>query len=194
MYTKGPRFGYVACLLLALGADLMFYALPSKEYRDDPLPKAEVFFTPGDDVTGKIRAAIDAAKVSVRMQTYSFTEREISQALVDARWRGVDVRVICDRSVRMARGSEVDFLFFGAVPTWIDSNHDIAHNKVIVIDGRLVLTGSFNYTRSAQTRNAENCLFLTDPDIAASYTRNWEKHVREEKTVPYRPAKSSPNR
>jgi len=58
----------------------------------------------------------------------------------------------------------------------IDANHAIAHNKIIVIDGETVLTGSFNFTKAAQEKNAENLLIIRDPALAVQYTQNWETH------------------
>jgi len=64
------------------------------------------------------------------------------------------------------------------VPTMIDANHAIAHHKVIVIDGETVLTGSFNFTKAAQEKNAENLLIIRDPALAAQYTANWQAHAQ----------------
>ena len=58
----------------------------------------------------------------------------------------------------------------------VDANHAISHNKVIVIDGALVITGSFNFTEAAQEKNAENLLIIRDPTLAAQYTKNWDAH------------------
>jgi phosphatidylserine/phosphatidylglycerophosphate/cardiolipin synthase-like enzyme len=62
------------------------------------------------------------------------------------------------------------------VPVLIDARHAISHNKVMVIDGETVLTGSFNFTKAAQDRNAENLLSIRDATLAAQYTQNWEAH------------------
>jgi phosphatidylserine/phosphatidylglycerophosphate/cardiolipin synthase-like enzyme len=62
------------------------------------------------------------------------------------------------------------------MPTLIDANHAIAHNKVIIIDGDTVLTGSFNFTKAAQEKNAENLVIIRDAAVAARYTQNWEMH------------------
>jgi phosphatidylserine/phosphatidylglycerophosphate/cardiolipin synthase-like enzyme len=58
----------------------------------------------------------------------------------------------------------------------LDASHAIAHNKVIVVDEELVITGSFNFTNSAQTRNAENLLVLKSTELAKSYKSNWQTH------------------
>jgi phosphatidylserine/phosphatidylglycerophosphate/cardiolipin synthase-like enzyme len=58
----------------------------------------------------------------------------------------------------------------------IDAKHAIAHNKVMIIDGETGITGSFNFTKAAQTQNAENLLIIRDQAMAAQYTQNWEAH------------------
>ena len=96
---------------------------------------------------------------------------------MDAARRGVDVRVILDKSQRTERYSEADFTAHAGIPTWIDAVHAIAHNKVMVIDGDTVITGSFNFTKAAEERNAENLLILhANRTLAEQYTKNWLKH------------------
>jgi phosphatidylserine/phosphatidylglycerophosphate/cardiolipin synthase-like enzyme len=79
-------------------------------------------------------------------------------------------------SQRSEKYSSADFLANQGVPTLIDTNHAIAHNKVMVLDGETVLTGSFNFTKAAQEKNAENLLMIRDTALAAQYTQNWEAH------------------
>lgn len=136
-----------------------------------------VCFTPGGKCTDTIVQEIAAARNSIRVQAYSFTSAVIAKALVAAHRRGVDVKVILDKSQRTAKYSSADFLANAGVPTWIDDCCAIAHNKVIVIDGQTVITGSFNFTKAAQERNAENLLLLRNRALADRYTTNWEKHL-----------------
>jgi hypothetical protein len=82
---------------------------------------------------------LDAAKTTILVQAYSFTSAPIAKALVEAHKRGVDVRVILDRSQRTEKYSSADFVAHAGIPTWIDAQHAIAHNKVMVIDGGTVL-------------------------------------------------------
>jgi phosphatidylserine/phosphatidylglycerophosphate/cardiolipin synthase-like enzyme len=86
------------------------------------------------------------------------------------------VQVILDKSQRSEKYSSADFLANQSVPVMIDAHHAIAHNKVIIIDGELVLTGSFNFTKAAQEKNAENLLIIRDPPLAAQDTKNWDVH------------------
>jgi phosphatidylserine/phosphatidylglycerophosphate/cardiolipin synthase-like enzyme len=100
----------------------------------------------------------------------------IAKALLDAHTRGVQVQVILDKSQRREKYSSADFLANQGVPTMIDAQHAIAHNKVIVIDGEMVLTGSFNFTKAAEEKNAENLLVIRDATLVAQYSQNWEAH------------------
>jgi phosphatidylserine/phosphatidylglycerophosphate/cardiolipin synthase-like enzyme len=64
------------------------------------------------------------------------------------------------------------------IPVKIDAAHAIAHNKVIVIDEEIVITGSFNFTKAAEEKNAENLLVIRDKKLAERYTENWQEHER----------------
>jgi phosphatidylserine/phosphatidylglycerophosphate/cardiolipin synthase-like enzyme len=95
---------------------------------------------------------------------------------VVAKNRGVSVEVILDRGQPKARGGMFGFFVDQGVPLWIDTCCAIAHNKVIIIDGERVLTGSYNFTEAARKRNAENLLLLRDPVLARTYLDNWQMH------------------
>ena len=110
------------------------------------------------------------------MQAYSFTSAPIVKALLDAHKRGVQVQVILNKSQRTEKYASADFVANEGMPTLIDATHAISHHKVIVIKGETVLTGSFNFTKAAQEKHAENLLIIRDPALAAQYTQNWEAH------------------
>jgi phosphatidylserine/phosphatidylglycerophosphate/cardiolipin synthase-like enzyme len=86
------------------------------------------------------------------------------------------VQVIFDKSQRTEKYSEADFLKNEGIPTLIDDQHAIAHNKIMVLDGYVVLTGSFNFTKAAEENNAENLLVIVDPVLASQYIENWHAH------------------
>lgn len=136
----------------------------------------EVYFSPRGGCTEAVVEALGKAKSSVLVQAYSFTSAPIAEALVAAHRRGVNVQVILDKSQRTEKYSSATFIYNNGIPCLIDDQHAIAHNKVMVIDGRTVLTGSFNFTKAAEEENAENLLVIQDEDLAARYGRNWELH------------------
>jgi phosphatidylserine/phosphatidylglycerophosphate/cardiolipin synthase-like enzyme len=135
-------------------------------------------FTPGQDCTAAIVAEIASAKTSLLVQAYSFTSTAIIEAIANAKERGVDVHVILDASNDTDRYTGATYLLNHGITPLIDYKPAIAHNKVMVIDGRDVVTGSFNFTKAAQTSNAENVLFVHDePAVAKAYTDNWHRRA-----------------
>jgi phosphatidylserine/phosphatidylglycerophosphate/cardiolipin synthase-like enzyme len=121
---------------------------------------------------------LNKATNTVLVQAYSFTSAPIAKALVDAEKRGVKVQVILDRSQRTEKYSSADFVQHAGIPTYIDAKHAIAHNKIMIIDGKTVLTGSFNFTKAAEENNAENLLVIQDLALATKYTANWQAHLQ----------------
>ncbi len=136
-----------------------------------------VCFSPGGHCTDVIVKEIESARSSILVQAYGFTSAPIAKALLEAHKRGVTVHAILDKSNRTDKYSGADFLYNVGIPILIDSAHAIAHNKVMVIDGETVITGSFNFTKAAEERNAENLLVIRDKDLAEKYRRNWNQHA-----------------
>ena len=139
-------------------------------------PPWTVCFSPRGGCTQLIVDTLANAKSSVLVQAYSFTSEPIAQALVEAHARGVDVEVILDKSQRTEDDARTKLLMDAGIPVRVDAAHAIAHNKVMVIDGETVITGSFNFTKVAEERNAENLLVIRDAALAAKYDANWRLH------------------
>lgn len=140
-----------------------------------PNTEYEICFTPQYFCSGIIVKQINDSKRSVQVQAYSFTLDAVKQALVKAHDRNVNVQVILDRTQEHKIGAY--FAAYG-IPVWIDYRPAIAHNKVMIIDGQTVITGSFNFTNAAQERNAENVLVVHDRFLASQYQGNW-KHRQD---------------
>lgn len=156
------------------------------------------YFSPRGNCTEVIVSSLNGAQKSVLVLAYSFTSAPIAKALVDAKKRGVDVQVVLDKSQKSEKYTSATFLANEGVPTFIDSAHAIAHNKVMVIDKSTVITGSFNFTKAAEEKNAENLLVINNaPELAQTYTANWKVHrghseLLQPSSVPY--ASTSPAR
>ena len=140
-------------------------------------PEAQVYFSPRGGAQSVIIREVDGARVSIRVQAYSFTSAPIIAALVRAHARGVEVFVLLDKSQLRGKNSGADDTAGAGIPTGIDPKHPIAHSKIIVVDGETVLTGSFNFSKAAEEKNAENLLVLRDPSLAARYIVNWNAHA-----------------
>ncbi|MHB8056200.1 MAG: phospholipase D family nuclease [Candidatus Aminicenantales bacterium] len=140
------------------------------------VPPIEVYFSPHEGATGAIVREIDRARSEIRVQAYSFTSAPIAEALLKAHKRGIKVEVILDKSQRTQKYSSSTFLTNAHIPTYIDDKHAIAHNKIIIIDRSVVITGSFNFTKAAEEKNAENLLVIRSKDLAKTYLANWQRH------------------
>ena len=126
------------------------------------MPPVEVYFSPKGGCTEAVVRELDAAKQTVFVQAYSFTSREISAALDSAKDRGVVVHVILDKS-NIKENTNADANIAGhGISVLVDAKHSIAHNKVMIIDAQVVITGSFNFTEQAEHANAENLLVIHD--------------------------------
>jgi phosphatidylserine/phosphatidylglycerophosphate/cardiolipin synthase-like enzyme len=159
----------------AIAAILVCLLAPATVCVSGPVP-ITVYFSPSGDSTKAIVTEIDHAEHSLRVLAYYFTSAPIAKSVIDAKRRGLDVQVILDKSQRTQKYSSADFLVHAGVPTFIDSAHAIMHNKIIVIDDAIVMTGSFNFTKAAEEKNAENLLVIRDSQIAKQYLDNWALH------------------
>ncbi|MDA8126039.1 MAG: phospholipase D family protein [Deltaproteobacteria bacterium] len=164
----------VSLLLIALlFAGSAVQAVPVQVRQAPPI---DVYFSPRAGATEAICREIAQARSEILVQAYSFTSAPIAQALLAAHKRGIKVAVILDKSQKTQKYSSATFLTNAAIPTYIDSRHAIAHNKIILIDGTVVITGSFNFTKAAEEKNAENLLIIRSAELAKLYRENWQQH------------------
>jgi phosphatidylserine/phosphatidylglycerophosphate/cardiolipin synthase-like enzyme len=141
--------------------------------------EVETYFSPRGGCTAAIVREIGGAKETIYVQAYSFTSAPIAAALVEAHKRGVKTQIVLDKSQQTEKYSEADFLQHAGLAVFIDSAHSIAHNKVMILDGHTVITGSFNFTKAAEETNAENLLIIHQtPALAEKYLSNWLAHQR----------------
>ncbi len=178
----------LALCLLAVNAQAFDAPAPATPFA--ATGTVEYAFTPGDRIDDMIIAAINAAHEEVLVQAYSFTHRDIAQALIAAQQRGVKVTLLADREQTFSlHTSVVGNIATAGVAVLLDDQHTAAHNKIIVIDAAradcAVVTGSFNFTIGAQFHNAENALVLRgDVPLCAAYRANWLRHLAH--ALPYR--------
>ena len=129
------------------------------------LAKTEVYFSLSDNPQKEIIKNINQAQASINIAMYIFTDREIAIPLVKARERGVKVRLYLDQDQVDYQYSQSRLLVQKGIKTRISTNNYIMHNKFAIIDNRILLTGSYNWTFSANNRNDENLMVIDDPEI-----------------------------
>src|SRR5713101_7069262 len=140
--------------------------------------RVAVSFSPNGGATDAVVHEVNAATHQILVQAYSFTSAPIAKALIDAHKRGVKILAVLDKSNETEKYSAAAFLVNAGIQTLIDDQHAIAHNKVMVIDSATILTGSFNFTKAAEEKNAENLLVIKDaPELVKAYEANIRTHA-----------------
>lgn len=178
MPNKKQDFKLTMIALLVAGVLGMFggFYLKGRVHEGTRGPTIRVVFSPKGGCTEAIIEKISSAQKTILIQAYSFTSDPIEAALIQAKQRGVRVSVVLDRSQYEAQGAAALPLFKAGIDVRMDAKHQIAHNKIIIIDNEILITGSFNFTRQAEISNAENLLIMYNPDLAGIYTANWQVH------------------
>src|SRR5262249_38946864 len=136
-----------------------------------------VCFSPEEDCASSAIRAIDRAKREILVSAYGLTTGSgIVEALARAEGRGVDVRLIADKTTPCGRNSGVSMVAAAGVPIWIDDQARIAHEKAMVIDDAVVLTGSYNWARGA-AENSEDLDLIASPTMAMAYAAHWHDRL-----------------
>ncbi|MDB5990489.1 MAG: phospholipase family protein [Herbaspirillum sp.] len=180
------------CCVVAWAISLwLAFGLPAGAYETAlPAPAQgtlQAAFSPWDDVEGLIVGALADAHSEILVQAYLLTSKKIVGALRQAQQRGVTVKILLDAAqvaAMPAAQKQQAILRNDGIAVWGETNYTNAHNKVIVIDAETadatLITGSYNFTWSAQHKNAENILIVRgNPQLTGLYAANWERHRRD---------------
>lgn len=143
----------------------------------------DVRFSPKGGGEALALRAILQAQEQILVHTYSFTSHPITEALIAAKRRGVNVRVLTDQRESRSRYCRLKELVYAGIEVRIDKVAGLAHNKVLIIDDSYVTTGSFNWSAAAEKRNAENILLIKSKKLNHIYTQNWK--VRYRQSLPF---------
>jgi len=136
---------------------------------------SNVFFAPHQDVCGLIVRAFDSARERADVCVFTITDDRIANAMVAAHRRGVKVRLVSDDMKSGDLGSDIGRLAHAGIPVRLDRTEAHMHHKFALFDGRLLLNGSYNWTRSACTENRENCVVSTDVKLITSFAAEMER-------------------
>jgi phosphatidylserine/phosphatidylglycerophosphate/cardiolipin synthase-like enzyme len=140
-----------------------------------------VYFSPGTDCGQLIIDKVRMAQKHVYVQAYSFTSDRIAKALVEVHKRGVEVKVILDDD-KADKKSELEFLSRKGIDTYLDSKHEKAHSKVILIDGQTIITGSFNFSDRDEEKKADNLVLIEGKQkLLDAYEANFRTHLGHSK-------------
>lgn len=184
-----PAYLAAVSLILSLSAA----AAPVADVLSAPFPAQgtlQPVFAPWDDIEGSIVEIVGNARKQVLVQAYLLTSKKIATTLIAAHRRGVEVRVLVDAAqLEKVPSSVAPDLASAGIDVALETKYQNAHNKVMVVDAgtpnATVITGSFNFTWTAQHKNAENILIARhNLALASRYAQNWERHRQD--ATPYK--------
>lgn len=144
----------------------------------------ETYFSPHEPVRTHIVRLLSQAQERIEVLAFAFTDDEIGAALVERHQAGVAVRVVFERRNARGVGSEFPLLQAAGVDILHDGNCYTMHHKVIIIDQRIVITGSYNFTARAESINDENTLIIYDPILAAAYSEEFARVYAQAQSPP----------
>ena len=172
--TAKTRKRVAVFLLLVLVASVSWWQSVSAE--PQPAEILGIYFTPPAGGASGLIKQIDASKKSIKVMAYGFTALPLSDALIRAHRRGIKVELIQDEKSSHNNRDAIAQMIEAGIDVRSDGKHAIQHNKVMLIDDSIVITGSYNFTNSAEKRNAENIIILKSEYAAKRYGDNWLVH------------------
>jgi phosphatidylserine/phosphatidylglycerophosphate/cardiolipin synthase-like enzyme len=142
-------------------------------------PSWAVYFSPNGGAARAILTCIRNAQQTILVQAHLFYSTRLAGALVRAHQRGVQVHIILDGNAQTHDPpvKAVALVVRAGLAVFLDDAHEWAHDKVMILDGAIVVTGSYNWTLAAENKNGENLLVIRDPRLAMVYTENWQHHA-----------------
>lgn len=135
----------------------------------------QVYFAAENPVMARIIDEVNLAKTQVRFLAFSFTDFDLAKAMLDRAAAGVGVSGVFETTGSLTQASELRTLYCAGLPVFQDGNPGVLHNKVVIIDGETVISGSFNFSSNATNSNDENLIIIKNKDIAQLYLQEWER-------------------
>lgn len=166
--------------------DVLRLTLPEADSAATPT-EAEAHFSPGEDCRRRICELLEGAERTVDICVFTITDNQIARAILHAHRRRVQVRVVTDDLKAEDRGSDIDALAQAGVPVRTDRTPAHMHHKFVIFDAHRLLSGSYNWTRSAFLENHENVLVTTDPRFVRPYAKAFEALWTGPDTGPHAP-------
>ncbi len=138
--------------------------------------RVEVYFSPDDGTLSRLLELVEAAQSSIAFMAYSYTSDELASAMLTRAEAGVSVSGVFEKAQYQSNiGSEFDVFQAAGLPIYLDGNSYNLHHKVIIIDDKIVVTGSYNFSGNAENRNDENTLIIYNAQVAALYRQEFER-------------------
>lgn len=171
--TTNKWFKFLGAVIIAISGLVVNYTACHTSGLSHGTVAIEAYFTPQSPCMDLIVAKILSAKKLILVQAYLITAKQIVDALIKAHQNQVQVQLLVDKNAPTSKGSKINLMLNQGIPIIIDKTVGCAHNKVMIIDDEYVITGSFNWTNNAQSKNSENIVIITGKDNNRKFKDNW---------------------
>jgi phosphatidylserine/phosphatidylglycerophosphate/cardiolipin synthase-like enzyme len=169
LFFVGILFG------IFVGVSLTPKTQPANQVPNPEEPAIDgVYFSPRGGCENQVINWIDKANSSIHVLIYSFTLDSVGTALIEALGRHIEVKIVFEKG-QIGQSSEYQRLRNSAVDVRNDTNPSYMHDKIMIVDGKVVLTGSFNWSNNAENENNENLLIITSTSLATTYENEFQK-------------------
>jgi phosphatidylserine/phosphatidylglycerophosphate/cardiolipin synthase-like enzyme len=158
-----------------IGVSLTPKTQPANQIPNPEEPAIDgVYFSPSGGCENQVIDWINKANSSIHVLIYSFTLDSVGTALIEAHDRHIEVKIVFEKG-QIGQSSEYQRLRNSAVDVRNDTNPSYMHDKIMIVDGKIVLTGSFNWSNNAENENNENLLIITSTSLATTYENEFQK-------------------
>ncbi len=134
----------------------------------------KAFFSPGTDCLEAIRNRVLSTEFELLVCVFTISDDRLSETLLQLHSRSIDLRVVTDNDKVFDKGSDIRLLAHHGIPVRVDRSEHHMHHKFLVSDRRFVITGSYNWTRTAEFANRENVVEIDDPLLAERFAEEFE--------------------
>ncbi len=146
--------------------------LPDEDYNE---PYDLVTFSPGVDGKNLIKNQLASALATLDICVFTISDNDISNIIIQAQRRGIVVRVVTDDQKQYDAGSDIEMLIKAGIPVRMDTSDQHMHHKFAIIDGKRLLTGSYNWTRTAADYNYENLMVTNDAGLVKPFADEFDR-------------------
>ncbi len=136
---------------------------------------AKVFFSPGKQCVNNIIDCILNAQQCIHVCVFTISDNRVRDALIAAHKKGIAIRIISDNQKSQDKGSDIFSLAFSGISVRLDVSENHMHHKFVVFDERVLINGSFNWTRSASEYNEENIMLLYEKNMIQKFLYKFEE-------------------
>ena len=133
------------------------------------------YFSPGETCLNAIIAAINGTQNSLKICVFTISDDRITRAILQAHRSGIKVKLLTDNEKLYDKGSDIRELAQAGVPVRVDNTANHMHHKFAIMDNKSVLTGSYNWTRSAALYNHENLIITNEKNIVSDFNREFDR-------------------